>query len=64
MTEGMLNTERGWKGDIDATLFVLNWQEAEEDQIFFVKKTGTTSITQLNKEREEFTPPLTLTLLK
>ena len=38
--EGELNTERGFKDDIDATVFVLNWQKPEEQQTRYVKLTS------------------------
>lgn len=59
---GMLNTERGWQEDNDATVFVLNWQAPDTDQIVFVKKTGSTALTQLNTDRAEITPIVTLEL--
>ncbi len=34
---GELNTERGYKDDIDATVFVLNWQDEESAQLRYVK---------------------------
>lgn len=34
---GELNTERGYKDDIDATVFVLNWQDEESEQLRYVK---------------------------
>lgn len=35
--EGELNTERGFEADIDATVFVLNWQKPEGEQIRYVR---------------------------
>jgi hypothetical protein len=38
--EGELNTERGYKDDLDATVFVLNWQQPEGQQMRYVKLTN------------------------
>jgi len=38
--EGDLNTERGFGTDIDATVYVLNWQEPEAEQMYFVRLTN------------------------
>lgn len=35
--EGELNTERGFEADIDATVFVLNWQKPEGEQMRYVR---------------------------
>lgn len=60
---GELNTERGWKNDEDATVYVLNWQKPEKEQIIFVRKTAETNkVFQLNAQREEMVPSVTLTL--
>lgn len=37
--EGELNTERGFEDDIDATVYVLNWQQPEGQQMFYVRLT-------------------------
>jgi hypothetical protein len=37
--EGELNTERGYKTDEDATVYVLNWQQGEGEQIRYVRRT-------------------------
>lgn len=37
--EGELNTERGFEDDQDATVYVLNWQEPEEQQMLYVRFT-------------------------
>jgi len=50
---GQLNTQRGWQDDIDATVFVLNWQATDDEQILFVKKTDSDSLTQVNSNRTE-----------
>ena len=38
--EGELNTERGFEDDIDATVYVLNWQKPEGEQMFYVRLTA------------------------
>lgn len=38
--EGELNTERGYKDDNDATVFVLNWQKPAGEQIRYVRLTN------------------------
>lgn len=35
--EGELNTERGYKEDIDATVYVLDWQKPEGEQMRYVR---------------------------
>lgn len=37
--EGELNTERGYKEDIDATVYVLDWQKPEGEQMQYVRFT-------------------------
>ncbi len=37
VTFGELNTERGFEQDENASLFILNWQQPEAEQIKFVK---------------------------
>ncbi len=49
---GELNTERGYKDDIDATVFVLDWQKPEAEQKYFVRLTGSTDIQKLDENRE------------
>lgn len=38
--EGELNTERGYKEDTDATVYVLNWQKPEGEQVRYVRLTN------------------------
>jgi hypothetical protein len=38
--EGELNTERGFEDDVDATVYVLNWQKPEGEQLFYVRLTA------------------------
>lgn len=38
--EGELNTERGYNDDDDATVYVLNWQLEEGEQIRYVRLTA------------------------
>lgn len=40
MREGELNTERGFEDDIDATVYVLNWQKPEGEQMLYVRLTA------------------------
>ncbi len=49
---GELNTERGYKDDVDATVFVLDWQKPEAEQKYFVRLTGSTAIQKLDVDRE------------
>lgn len=37
--EGELNTERGFEDDLDATVYVLNWQKPEAQQMLYVRFT-------------------------
>ncbi|MGL5335313.1 MAG: hypothetical protein ACRC9R_04065, partial [Enterovibrio sp.] len=37
ITQGELNTERGFEQDENATLFILNWKQPKANQIRFVK---------------------------
>lgn len=37
---GLLNTERGYKDDIDATVYVLDWQKPEGAQLRYVRLTA------------------------
>ncbi len=52
---GELNTERGYKDDIDATVFVLDWQKPEAEQKYFVRFTSSTTIQKLDANRELLT---------
>lgn len=38
--EGELNTERGFEDDIDATVYVLDWQKPEQEQMVYVRLTA------------------------
>lgn len=38
--EGDMNSERGFKTDLDATVFVLNWQKPVGEQIRYVRLTS------------------------
>ena len=49
---GELNTERGYKDDIDATVFVLDWQMPEAKQKYFVRLTESFDIQRLDENRE------------
>jgi hypothetical protein len=51
VTEGELNTERGFDTDEDATVFVLDWRKPESEQTYFVRLTDTTSLQQLDSAR-------------
>ncbi len=57
---GNLNTERGWNEDIDATVYILNWDSPLDEQIFFLRKTGIDSIVQLDSERNIIEPKIEL----
>lgn len=47
---GSLNTERGFNGDADATLYVLNYDEPESARWYFVRFTGD-SVFMLKRDR-------------
>lgn len=64
VTTGDLNTERGWHDDIDATVYVLNWRQSEDEQLVFVRKTGSESLYQLDAAREELVPEVVLTKME
>ena len=38
--EGELNTERGFGDDVDATVYVLNWQKPEGERMYYVRLTS------------------------
>lgn len=38
--EGELNTERGFEDDPDATVYLLNWQRPEGEQMYYVRLTN------------------------
>lgn len=40
VSHGLLNTERGYDDDIDATLYILNWKEPESQQMYVVRLTS------------------------
>lgn len=40
MREGRLNTQRGFEDDADATVYVLNWQKPEDEQMQYVRLTA------------------------
>jgi hypothetical protein len=52
VTLGDLNTERGFGVDENATVYVLDWKKPEQEQIYFVRLTGTTTLQQLGSNRE------------
>jgi hypothetical protein len=50
--EGELNTERGFEDDPDATVYVLNWQKPEAQQMLYVRFTvEPTKLYLLDSER-------------
>ena len=50
--KGSANTERGFENDRNATVYVLNDDKPEEQQIYFVRKTGVDGIlTKLDEHR-------------
>ncbi|MEW6196613.1 MAG: copper resistance protein NlpE [Bacteroidota bacterium] len=64
-SKGKLNTERGFENDPDATLFVLNYDQPEENQIYFVRLTNMKDrVTMLAKNRKKITSDLNYTLTK
>ncbi len=52
ITQGNLNTERGFQDDEDATLFILNFDKPENEQAYFVRLSNGRCI-MLNGERKE-----------
>ncbi len=53
LSQGELNTERGFEDDIDATVYILNWREPESEQVSFVRLTkDTTHVLQLDSHRK------------
>ncbi len=38
--EGAMNTERGFENDVDATVYILNWQKPAGEQIIYVRLTS------------------------
>jgi hypothetical protein len=52
ITEGALNTERGFESDIDATVYVLDWDSPESERSYFVRLTGDdTHLWRLDSQR-------------
>lgn len=52
VTTGDLNTERGFGSDINATVFILDWEKPVDDQKIFVRFTGdTTHISMFDTKR-------------
>lgn len=59
--EGELNTERGYKEDVDATVYVLDWQKSEGEQMRYVRFTKEPGkLFLLNTAGEVSGVPLTL----
>jgi membrane-bound inhibitor of C-type lysozyme len=54
VTTGELNTERGFEDDIDATVYVLDWQKPELEHTLFVRLTGESSVHPLTSTRQIF----------
>ncbi len=58
---GSFNPERGWQNDQDATVYILNWQLEEAEQIMFVRQTtDTENLRRLTNTRQitPVVPPL------
>jgi hypothetical protein len=54
--EGELNTERGFEDDQDATVYVLNWQKPEAQQMLYVRFTNEpTKLYLLDSDRKVIT---------
>ncbi len=50
---GTLTTERGFEGDADATVYVLNWQKPEGERMYYVRlTTDPTHLYVLDSERK------------
>lgn len=60
--EGELNTERGFGDDIDATVYVLNWQQPEGEQMRYVRLTSQPGILYLLDSNQEIVWGSALTL--
>lgn len=54
--EGELNTERGFGDDINATVYILNWQKPEGERMYYVRLTSEpTKLYVLDSNREIIT---------
>ncbi|GHC96929.1 hypothetical protein GCM10019060_27260 [Novosphingobium pokkalii] len=60
LTRGELNTERGWKNDEDATLFILDWRGPESLQVRIVRQTGTRNLRYLGQGQQPLRRPVIL----
>lgn len=59
--EGEMNTERGYKDDVDATVYVLDWQKHQSEQMKYVRLTKEPGkLYLLNTEGEIVGNPLTI----
>lgn len=58
--EGDLNTERGWKNDPDATLYVLDWQGPADRQTRLVRRTGKRDVLFLDQHDNVARPVIRL----
>ena len=55
-TSGSLNTERGFGSDVDATVYVLNWDKPETEQKYYVRLTGDQAHIQLLDSSRKIIP--------
>ncbi len=65
MSHGKLNTERGFENDVNATVFVLNYDQPEKNQIYFVRLTNMRDrLTMLDRNRKKIKSDLNYILTK
>jgi len=60
--EGELNTERGFEDDEDATVYVLNWQRSEGEQMRYVRLTNEPNRIYILDSNQEIVSGSALTL--
>jgi hypothetical protein len=61
--EGALNTERGYGDDVDATVYVLNWQQPESEWIQFVRLTNEPGVLYFLDTNRDIVPGRELRLM-
>ncbi len=63
--KGNFNDERGFEKDIDATVFILNWDKNEMEQEYFVRYSSEPNIVyQLDKNKQRIKSKLNYALIK
>ena len=56
VSTGSLNTERGFGSDIDATVYILNWDKPEAEQKYYVRLTSDQKHIQLLDSNRKVVP--------